>query len=256
MSTKLKLQIASDLHIEYDNDEFVDPLTLITPSADVLILAGDIGSFYKYDQLYNFISVIAPHFSHVLYIPGNHEFYVPPKYSPKSYNELISIMDRLNDSVKNLTVLNRRSVQIGDLCIAGATLWSDIKCELPKFIVRIHGMDTRTYRNNHILDSNYIKDMVGYCKDHNLRLLCVTHHPPTYDVLKVSTSKKRDKFVSLYASSMDDLLVSDNMFGWVCGHVHSNFDFVTDGGCRVMGNQMGKPKDNIMDYSNTFVIEC
>lgn len=255
MSKSLKLQIASDLHIEYDNDEYVDPLTLITPSADVLILAGDIGSFYKYDQLYNFVSNIASHFSHVVYVPGNHEFYVPPNHTPKSYKELMSYIDLLNDSITNLTVLNRQSVQIGDLCIAGATLWSDIKCELPKFIVRIHGMDTNTYRNNHRLDASYISDMIGYCKDHNLRLLCVTHHPPTYDVLKVTATKKRDKFVSLYASNMDNLLTSDNMIGWVCGHVHSNFDFFTDNGCRIIGNQMGKPKDNIRDYSKTFVIE-
>ena len=34
-------QIVSDLHIEYNTNEVPDPLTLITPSADILILAGD-----------------------------------------------------------------------------------------------------------------------------------------------------------------------------------------------------------------------
>ena len=43
----MTIQIASDLHIEYKNDLVPDPLNYLIPSADILILAGDIGSFYK-----------------------------------------------------------------------------------------------------------------------------------------------------------------------------------------------------------------
>ena len=41
------IQIASDLHIEFKNDDVPDPLNYITPTANILILAGDIGSLYK-----------------------------------------------------------------------------------------------------------------------------------------------------------------------------------------------------------------
>lgn len=251
----IKIQIASDLHIEYDNDGLVDPLEYITPSGDVLILAGDIGSFYKYTQLHDFLNRVSTYFKYVIYVPGNHEFYLPPKHSPMKYEELLEVIDKLESSIENLIILNRKSVQIGDLCIAGATLWSELKCELPKFIVRIHGMDTKTYVENFTKDSNYIKDMIGYCKNYGLRLLCVSHHPPTYQVLTMSTHKRRDKFVSLYASDLSGLLKSDNMIGWICGHIHSNFDFMTDKGCRVIGNQHGKAKDNITDYEKDKVIE-
>jgi Icc-related predicted phosphoesterase len=251
----VRIQIASDLHIEYDNDGIVDPLNYITPSADVLVLAGDIGSFYKYEQLHNFLSRISEYFKYVIYVPGNHEYYQPSGYKPMKYNELLNVIGRLESEIENLLILNRKSVQIGDLCIAGATLWSDLKCDLPKFIVRIHGMDTNTYSDNFVKDSRYIKDMIGYCKIYKLRLLCVTHHPPTYQVLDKTTNKKRDRYISLYASDLDELLKSENVVGWVCGHVHSNFDFVTEQGCRVVGNQYGKAKDNITDYSKTKVIE-
>ena len=49
------VQIASDLHIEYKNNNIPNPLDFITPSADILILAGDIGSFYKIQQLTEFL---------------------------------------------------------------------------------------------------------------------------------------------------------------------------------------------------------
>jgi len=67
-----KFQIVSDLHIEYRNDEIPDPLSLITPTADNLILAGDIGSLYKFNQLKGFLQNLCKYFKNVLYVPGNH----------------------------------------------------------------------------------------------------------------------------------------------------------------------------------------
>jgi Icc-related predicted phosphoesterase len=101
-------------------------------------------------------------------------------------------------------------------------------------------------------DLEYIENMIEYCKSKKLRVMCVTHHPPTYEVMK--GVKKRERYISLYASHLDHLLKSENIQTWVCGHVHSNFDFITSGGCRVVGNQKGKPKDKITDFDPYFVI--
>jgi predicted phosphodiesterase len=246
------IQIVSDLHIEYQNDDKIDPLSIITPSADVLVLAGDIGSLYKYDQLFSFIGGLVPHFKHVIYVPGNHEYYVPPNHRGVKMSFLKDMLKELNNSWENFNVLDRGSVQIGELCIVGATLWSDIQCDLPKFIVRIHKITSEIYQDMFIGDLKYIEQMVEYCHEKKLKMMCVTHHPPTYAVM--NGVKKRDKYISLYASNLDYLLKIDNIQTWVCGHVHSNFDFVTEGGCRVVGNQKGKPKDNISDFGNAFVI--
>jgi hypothetical protein len=40
----------------------------------------------------------------------------------------------------------------------------------------------------------------------------------------------------------------------VCGHVHKNFDFISEKGCHVVGNQKGKDKDNIIDYKKDFIV--
>ena len=73
-----KFQIVSDLHIEYRNDQIPEPLDYITPTAEILILAGDIGSLYKYKQLVGFLEKLCVYFKYVVYIPGNHEFYMVP----------------------------------------------------------------------------------------------------------------------------------------------------------------------------------
>ena len=45
------------------------------------------------------------------------------------------------------------------------------------------------------------------------------------------------------------------MYHCIFGHIHQNFDFITNNGTRLVGNQYGKPKDNIDDYSKEFVVK-
>ena len=246
------VQIASDLHIEYKNDITPNPLDFITPSADVLILAGDIGSFYKLDQLTEFLKSLCSHFQVVLYVPGNHEWYTIPGHDPLNWDVLEKRMRKVESAILNLYVLYRSSVRIGDIYIAGATLWSKPECLVPPYIVRVHGMRTKEYQNKHNEDLLYLKKIMNYCQNNEHKLLVVTHHPPTKKVL--DGAKKRNKFISLYASDLDHLLDKNKVSTWVCGHVHKNFDFISEKGCRVVGNQKGKKKDRITDYAKDFVI--
>lgn len=249
---QLRIQIASDLHIEYKNNDIHDIFDFITPSADILVLAGDIGSLYKINQLKTFLQDICKHFIHVFYIPGNHEWYTVPGVQQLPMSILERRLVELENNIDNLRVLNRSSVLIGDLCIAGCTLWSKPQCEVPRFLVRINGINTRLYNHLHNVDLQYTENIINYCKDNKHRLLMITHHPPTLKAL--DGSKKRKKYRSLYATDLDYLLDKNNVDTWVCGHVHKNFDFVSDMGCRVIGNQKGKPKDKITDFNKNLVI--
>jgi predicted phosphodiesterase len=247
------IQISSDLHIEVGGHDIPDPLTLITPMSDILILAGDIGSLYKYEQLEGFLSRLCPHFKVVLYVPGNHEYYQIPDIKPLNLWVLKKRLYKLQNNITNLHILNKSSVRIGDYCIAGATLWSKPDIVIPKYIVRIHGVDTTLYENMYNSDLNYINKMITYCQTNNLKLIVASHYGPTFRILE--GAHKRQKLLSLYANKLDYLLSVGNVDTWICGHVHKNFDFVTDMGTRVVGNQKGKPKDKIHDYKTDFTIK-
>lgn len=245
-------QIASDLHIEYKNDEVPDPLNFITPSCDILILAGDIGSFYKNSQLKEFLTKLCSHFKMVLYVPGNQEYYTFNEYKPISMIQLIQKLYDIESSIENLYILDQSSIIINDICVTGCTLWSKPEIKIPKYIVRIHGITNEIYENKHEKELNYIEKMIEYSQNNNLKLLVVTHYCPTYKVL--DGTNKRDKFTSLYVNNLDHLLDSDKVHTWVCGHIHKNFDFYTENGTRVVGNQKGKLKDKIDDFSMNFLI--
>ena len=181
------LQIASDLHIEYKNDDIPDPLDYITPSADILILAGDIGSLYKIEQLEGFLVKLCVHFKYVIYVPGNQEYYTFNEYVPINMNLLLNRLYKIEQNIKNLYVLNKSSIMIENICITGCTLWSDLKITIPKFIVRIHGINNEIYTNKFNSDLKYIKKMIDYCDNNNFKLC--------FDSMKIKLNKEFDEFL-------------------------------------------------------------
>jgi predicted phosphodiesterase len=250
----VEIQIASDLHIEYKNDEIPNPLDYITPVADILILAGDIGSLYKIEQLEGFLCKLCVYFKHVIYVPGNHEYYTFKEYNQIGMNLLLSRLYKIEQNIKNLYVLNKSSIMVENICITGCTLWSDLKISIPKFIVRIFGITDELYTQKFNSDLHYLKKMIDHCDKNNYKLVVVTHYCPSYTATQ--NCKKRDRYISLYTSDLDYLLDTNKIDTWICGHIHSNFDYKhNQDGTRVVSNQRGKPKDKITDYLKNFVIK-
>lgn len=246
----VRFQIMSDLHIE----NFADDLNIedfILPSAEVLILAGDIGRVHKYTQLEKFLKKLSVSFQIVLYVLGNHEYYRCDNIVPKNMEDILRDLETIKKDIHNLYILNRNSVVIDDTCIVGCTLWSQTSINIPSFIVRIPYMNMFKYNSLFQQDLNYIENMISYCQKKSLKLLVVTHHCPTFTV---GTKRDNDKYKSLYCSSLDRLLYSSKVHTWVCGHTHKNFDVKTKNGTRLVSNQKGKPKDNVNDYSLTKII--
>ena len=266
----LSLQIVSDLHIEYKNNSIPNPLDYVKPISKILVLAGDIGSLYKFEQLRGFLKKLCVHFEYVLYIPGNHEFYMQHDYdnnNPVSMEVLLGRLLSIEHEIENLYILNRRSVILNNICITGCTLWSKAEVKIPKFIVRIHGMTTELYNKKHYNDLKYINKMIDHCQENNMKLIVITHHCPSFNIMDNTYKmlqnndygkeniKKRDRYVSLYFSKLDNLLIKEKVHTWICGHIHQNFDYISKGGTRLIGNQYGKPRDNIDDYSKEFVVK-
>ena len=238
-------QIMSDLHIEnYTEDLSVDEF--VTPSAEVLILAGDIGRVHKYHQLEKFLKALSGKFTVILYVLGNHEFYKVEGVSPKTMEDILLDLETIRAGISNLYILNRSSVVIDDVCVVGCTLWSRTTVSVPHYIVRIREMNTVKYNMMFEKDLEYIENMIPYCERKGYRMLVVTHHCPTYTVC---SERKNDRFKSLYCNDLDYLLESGKIHTWICGHVHQNFDLTYASGTRLVCNQMGKPKDLVSTFS-------
>jgi len=245
----MKIQIVSDLHIE--SLSVVNYSELIIPTAEVLILAGDIGSLYKITQLTQFLKNVCSMFKKVLYIPGNHEYYIVDGIQPVHFSVLEQRLFTFEKIIPNLKILNRRAILYGKICIAGATLWSNPACEIPKYIVRIHGFTTQIYYQKYLRDLEYVKNMVEFSRKNNFDLHIVTHYPPLSEVLL--GSRKKMRFLSYYVNNLEHVINFYSVKTWIYGHTHFNNNFVYKK-CNIISNQKGKFKDNNTDFKNNFII--
>ena len=248
----MNIQVASDFHIEcFDNPDIQD---FIKPSADVLILSGDIGSLYKFDQLIEFLKKLSSMYKKIIYVPGNHEFYTLKDIPGVSFGILLRRLYSLEDIIPNLIILNRKSIIMKDYCLIGCILWSNCPEdeEFPRYRVKIHGFNKNKYNKFNKEDIKYIESILRYCKSKNLKPIVITHYPPTSELL--NEKYKKEKFRYLYCNNLDDMLTNNKIHTWICGHVHWCFDKYSKNGTRLVGNQKGKSKDNITNYSDKFII--
>ena len=118
----LKLQYASDLHLEFPvNKEFLKQHPL-QPVGDVLVLAGDIVPFALTDKNQDFFRYVADNFETTYWLPGNHEYY---------HHDIDILDDHLFELAarKNLNYLQRTSVVIQGVRFLGCTLWTDFNIQ-------------------------------------------------------------------------------------------------------------------------------
>lgn len=118
----MRIQLLSDLHLERHPDFVPEP----APGADVLVLAGDIGSYHDRSRLTDDdfgLGRFAPQrpgapWQTVFYVPGNHEY---------DGLEFDAAYARLRDTCARLgiTWLEQEVVVLGTVRFVGTTLWSD-----------------------------------------------------------------------------------------------------------------------------------
>jgi len=239
-------QIISDLHIETG---VVYPVESITPHSEILVLAGDIGSFYHLDPLVDFLEKISSKFKHILYIPGNHEYYYSADDKKKTVGSLLHGFKKSVSHIGHLHVMDRHLVNINGTIFAGATLWSDPypHKRLPDFMnlnISIH-----EYADMHKRDHKWLNRVADLNVEES-SLVVITHHAPSKTLVK--KSRFTDMYESFYATSLEHTRIFKKADVWVFGHTHYNIDKMF-GNTRVISNQAGKEADNCVVDANQIV---
>ena len=253
----MKVQFYSDLHIEYEESDHVDVLKYIQPEPgiDILILAGDIGNLYRYEQLKNFLKDISVYYKNIFYILGNHEFYKRRTLPSMPYQLLYKKTKMLEREIYKLIILNNDSYLVDNkFCFIGSTLWSSIGDHqiFPHFRVKIHGFNKYIYNRFNQKNIEYLKNMLTLCRTKKWIPVIITHYTPTFKCIHKKHSD--DMYQYLYANNLDNLIKEMKPKYWVAGHTHENFDF-TLYDTRIVSNQLGKKSENVKNYVPNKVLE-
>jgi predicted phosphodiesterase len=234
----MRIQPLSDLHIEYLPEEHPGRLvsTLVSPEADVLVLAGDIHEAAKAPWAAAGLNIP------IVMVAGNHEWY---------RGVLCDWKDALIGPgvPPNVHLLDQDVHAIGDVRFIGCTLWTDYDlfgdAELGLQIAESRLNDHRLiYLPGH--RSFTAEDALAIHRQSRAWLLeqlerpwhgptvVVTHHAP--HIGSVAAWYRTDPLTPAFASDLTPLLHKADL--WIHGHMHNSADYRV-GRCRVVCNPRG-----------------
>jgi Icc-related predicted phosphoesterase len=243
----MRLHILSDLHLEFDRQTGYLPPEV---KADVLVLAGDIQVGTKFKWWFKHRT---DEYEHVLYLPGNHEY-----YGGDLFEDLNAEYESWEKDLPGFTFLHNKHKVIDDVMFVGATLWTDFNKFSPITVqaVKESMNDYRLMRyskfgkvtpdyiyNEHKKSLDIIADAleVDYTKK-----VVVTHHAPSFQSIHPRYYAYTHSNHGFY-SALDHLVEKANL--WIHGHTHSPMDYYINS-CRVVANPRGYEQAGEITYYN------
>ena len=233
----MKIQLASDLHLEHLEKKF-PRARLIEPAdgADLLVLAGDIHRAAKAVDVFGDWPVP------VLYVAGNHEFYSERWERVRA--ELRSACEGTQ-----VRFLDNDSLHLDGVRFLGCTLWTDFR--QPGMSQTESMREVRRSLNDYVLIRTEKGKLRPYqtLADHERSrawleaelvqpfdgpTVVVTHHAP--HSLSIHRRFVGNPINGGFVSDLTPLLFKADL--WLHGHVHDSFDYQVDG-CRVVANPAG-----------------
>ena len=235
----MKIQYASDLHLEMSANRRYMQNIPFEAVGDVLVLAGDIG--YLCDKTMpcpKFWEWASANYREVLIVPGNHEYY-------QNYDVLADGDSWSREILPNVHYLQNKVVRIDNVDFILSTLWSHIRPE-DEFVVEQGMYDFRQILYNgrrftpadfnaeHEKCLDFIKRSVAESTAE--RIVVVTHHLPTMAV--VAPEHKCSLLNSAFATELGDFIADSRIDAWIFGHSHANEEAII-GNTRLACNQLG-----------------
>jgi hypothetical protein len=259
----MRIQLFSDLHLE----RYPDFQPLILPDTDVVVLAGDIGSYQAGSRLLTDefglarFSPLRPGASKaaVLFVPGNHEF---------DALDFDATLARLRATCRQLgiTWLDRETVVMGSVRFIGSTLWSDFEAlaaQESEPAKRQKALEKAFRAANYYLSKNTtlragapvlaegLREMGLDCQAWLRAALAapfegstvvVTHFAPS--LLSADPRYGLSAGTAGFCNSLDGLFPQAHV--WMHGHLHCLNDYVAEGSidgrawrCRIVANPLG-----------------
>jgi predicted phosphodiesterase len=260
----INIQLLSDLHLE-THPHFVPE---VAPTADILVLAGDVGSYQPGSMLMDHADAdfglarfsprrdLAAWPVPVFFVPGNHE------YDGMPFEEA---HERLQETCERLQIiwLQQRVHVVNGVRLIGCTLWSDFEALVPQqgpLTQQLKAREKAERAANFYLRKTgttfkgeaFLSDAVrAQALDDQAWLAQTLSEPflgPTVVVTHFApTLKSADPRYGLtpgtagFCNALDHLLPKANL--WLHGHLHCAQDYVHMG-CRVVANPLGYARKN------------
>ncbi|TDU72855.1 putative phosphohydrolase [Prosthecobacter fusiformis] len=248
----MRLRILSDLHREFG------PTSIPAMDADVVILAGDIGTKQNALPWIHEVTGNTP----TVYVCGNHEFYG---------DKLPRVTERLKEQTagSHIHVLENEAFEVDGWHIYGCTLWTDLALhgewseganeagdrmnDYKRIRTSSQGYRKLLPRDTRAIHLESVQRLSEFLSTHDpQRTIIVTHHAPS--ARSLPESRRAELISSAYASHLDGFIENHQPYLWIHGHIHHSQDYCI-GTTRVIANPQGYPNYPNIDFLPRLVVE-
>ena len=236
----MRVQYASDLHLEFgENSRWLKEHPLI-PSADILVLAGDIG--YLGDDNYishPFWNRVSEDFNQVIVVPGNHELYKFFDINELHNGWQLEIRHNVRVCYNSVIALNEETDLIA------STLWAHIppseeylteRCvsDFKRIRNGEFRLSAQRFNEEHEVCRNFIEKAVS--ESNAERIVVATHHVPSFALM--AEEFKDSSINGAFTVELAGMIAESRINCWIYGHSHRNIDKMI-GSTRCVSNQLG-----------------
>lgn len=236
----MKIQYASDLHLEFgENSKWLKENPLI-PSADILVLAGDIGYLgdanYKTHPFWDWAS---ENYKQVIVIPGNHELYKFFDINELHDGWMLEIRPNVKVYYNCVIPINEETELIA------STLWANVP-PAEEYLTERCVSDFKRIRNGEYRLSaqrfneendkcrKFIEKAVAESKAKNL--IVASHHVPSFELM--ADEFRKSSINGAFTVELGYFIARSPINYWIYGHSHRNID-KTIGITQCVSNQLG-----------------
>ena len=233
----MKIQFASDLHLEMVANAAWLQSHPLEVAGDILVLAGD--TAYLEEGIPNwFLDWASASYQQVMLIPGNHEYY--------HYGDIAKRGEAWQWMLReNVGYYYNKVVTIGNTDFILSTMWSLIT-ETEMFQVQrglndfyqILCNDNRFTPDDFNAEHERCKQFIikGVAESKAEHIVVATHHVPT---LQCVASQHQDSALSsAFAVEMGNIIAESHIDYWIYGHSHTNIDTSIEN-TKIVSNQLG-----------------
>lgn len=238
------IQYASDLHLEFPENEKHLLHHNLKPGTDILILAGDIVPFRQIGDKAWFFDYVSENFKTTYWVPGNHEYY---------HSDLSARNGTFSEKIRdNVLLVNDYAITIENTRLIFATLWTSIKPahqfaieqRMNDFhLIRKLGkrLTCEDLRHEHEVSLAFIKKELLQ-EQPGVKKIVVTHHVPTFT--NYPPQYLGDILNEAFAVDLDSLIQNIGPNFWIYGHHHQNIPDFKIGNTLLVTNQLGYVRYN------------
>jgi predicted phosphohydrolase len=233
----MKIQYASDLHLEFQANKRLITYKPLKPVGEVLLLAGDIVPFAIKDDQEDFFDYVSDNFEATYWVPGNHEYY---------HYDLSKKSGMINEQIrKNVWLVNNVSIKRGDVRFLFSTLWTKIgmanRWPIEKGMADFHAIafegfkfTTFNYNDEHRKCLNFLESELDIKAE---KTIVVSHHVPTF--INYPPKYLGSVLNEAFAVELSELIEQSNIDYWIYGHHHQHVPTFKIGKTSLINNQLG-----------------